>query len=246
MIFTWIYFKNCSNVSYHGDLEKKAAMEQKRNLTGEETNGHDDSGSGTNRHYSLDVRKKRAQQVQQRLQPVVAVAKPHDSRRPPVEAVAERPAFLSTLLARKRKPIVRGKPLKIPGVFIIKPAPPFKLHRTGKKWSMKGGPAKPRRVVVKSYSDSHVNNRLSAILGVYRPPRRRYSNSGDESDEPRQLRPSRHSMCRPALTGCCSHCLADVLRIIQIQDECPSNSMRSRLLSDFLITSPFQHIILCK
>ena len=37
-----------SNVSYHGDLEKKAAMEQKRNLTSDnDNNGHDDSGSGT-------------------------------------------------------------------------------------------------------------------------------------------------------------------------------------------------------
>lgn len=36
MMVAWLAGVSCSNVAYHGELEKKAAMEQKRVMTGED------------------------------------------------------------------------------------------------------------------------------------------------------------------------------------------------------------------
>ena len=40
-------------MTYHGELEKKAAMEQKRNLAGDEANGHEDVAAGIYRVFNV-------------------------------------------------------------------------------------------------------------------------------------------------------------------------------------------------
>ena len=233
-----------SNVSYHGDLEKKAAMEQKRTLggDGDEANGHEDSGSGIYQQFSLSrrMRKKRVGRDQKTSKIAFPVASP----------------IRQQMDQGKKSRCALIRPISIPEAFVIKPAPPSKCYRTGKVWSRKRSPThtlKRGEGLAKSSSDSNLLNRKS------NQQHRRHSywelddqnvqqpdNSPSNSSSPLHS-PIHTSSFSPvwleSATGCssCSYCLADLTLIMQ------SNARfrnMGNLLFDFLPSNSFQHIIL--
>lgn len=224
-------------------------MEQKRTLTGDEANGHDNSGSGI--YHTFHSHNGRMRKKAKNRQPK---AVKHDvimlwNQCSPIER--------STASQNSRISLIR--PLRIPEIFVRKPPPPPKSFRTGKVWSRKRPHEMQkfnRRTVVRSRSDSHLVEQQPST----RPSNRRFSHIEQKSSNveiksfaktssqtnlhsstSRFLKVSNFLACREFP---CIHCLIEVGYV--------SYSTRSRLLSDrrlenvlndFLYTSGFQHII---
>ena len=223
-----------SNVSYHGDLEKKAAMEQKRTLTGDEANGHDNSGSGIyhNNSFKPRMRKKPNNRQSRALTNDIMTSSCYEK-----SSAVKSSSYRVTIV----------RPLRIPDIFIKKPTPPLKIYRTGKIWSVKRPHAESkkcfRQTVAKSRSYSHLLKERSSSL-----QKRRHSHLDVPAagSFPILLPNTIHSLSHFSRKVPCIHCLIDV--------GCVSSTTRNRLsadryltslLNDFLTTTGFQHIIFC-
>lgn len=136
-----------SNVLYHGELEKKAAMEQKRTV-GDEASA-DNAPPGI---ISL-LNKRNAQKA--------------GEKRKNVKPTSNGPIKPGTKVTIVRR-------LKIPECFIPKPASPPRDYRTGKVWRPKLPPKSPGKMsfrVRRSKSDSQLlakmkkNHRRHSFVG---------------------------------------------------------------------------------
>ena len=253
-----------SNVSYHGELEKKAAMEQKRTLAGDEANGHENSVPGIYHHTSFNSRMRKKQKNRSALrkdilpssccelglqmQKMLKITYTNDSGKKS---------------SNSRLALIR--PLAIPDIFIAKPTPPLKSYRTGKVWSRKR-PHEARKyeshTVTKSRSDSNLHkHQLSSCL-----PNRRHSYVEQNLPQVEKISfpiisssPNLHSQkhlnqmlmnplaCRevPRVVPCIN-CLMEVGYVSHVnQNRLLNDRNLTSLLNQFLHTSGFQHIIFC-
>lgn len=215
-------------MSYHGELEKKAAMEQKRTLTGdEEGNG---SGSGIS-NYILYL----LSECSQRKKKKKKKKNDHHEER------------------NKKALVPLIHPLSIPDVFIPKPVPPLVIHRTGKVWSKKESPRMSvdhsEEIVTLNPStttfglpltraipndDSLSSSRDSLVHSVSSRFQAWLDATGDAEPEPRSS--SDRLPCR--------HCLIDVNYLAQ-GDLLWGRAASSDLtwLADVLPSSVFQHVL---
>ena len=209
-----------SNVSYHGDLEKKAAMEQKRNLAGDDTaNGnhhHDDSGSGTNNNNNNNNNRRR------------------HKKDPSRKCVPIPPAFLikpvhGRMQCGGRKPLNRGRPLAIPEAFLYKPPPPPPSYHTGKTWSRISTdppPSIPEAIIPEVPIPE-------ASIPEEPVPEAPIIPDVTQSDD------------HQASFGHCAHCWTDVNGVHLFRNSRSIDHTVGGLLSEFLATTtPFQHLLI--
>ena len=221
-------------MSYHGDLEKKAAMEQKRNLAGDDpTNGnhHDDSGSGTNNNNSSsNNNNSNSNSTNNRRR----VKKHPPEANPSRKSAPIPPAFLikpvhGRMQCGTKKPLARGRPLKIPEAFLYKSPPPPPILRTGKTWSRASDARPPpphppyppsAKDCCTPTADTDVSIPEAPVLGVQEDP---YA----------------------ARFGHCAHCWTDVNGVHLFATEQPIDRLVGGLLSEFIATTtPFQHLLI--
>lgn len=242
-----------SNVSYHGDLEKKAAMEQKRTLTGDEANNVHENNSvpGIYHHTSYNSRMRKRQKSRSSLRKDTLTSSC-------CELAFQMQKMLGvthlTDAVKKTSRLTLIRPLSIPDIFIVKPAPPLKSYRTGKVWSKKRAPheLKDNQAVIKSRSDSNLNMHQLVI------PKRRHSyvehavldaipinqksSTNLHSATLLELR-SNISACRALPCINCSMAVDYVSHVTQ--NRLLIDRSLTTLLNDFLPTTGFQHIIFC-
>lgn len=246
-------------MSYHGELEKKAAMEQKRTLTSDEANGHESSVPGIYHHTSFNSRMRKRQKSRSSLRKDALT-----SSRCELALQMQKMLGVTHLSDGAKKSsssrLTLIRPLSIPDVFIVKPAPPLKSYRTGKVWSKKR-PHETKKIdrqdVIKSRSDSNLlKHQLSSRLS-----KRRHSyveHAVLETDTiPLPIKKSStnlHSVnfseLRSNISACravpCINCLMDVNYVSHVtQNRLLIDRSLTTLLNDFLPTSGFQHIIFC-
>ena len=203
-------------------------MEQKRNLAGDDpTNGNhnDDSGSGTNSN-------------RRRLKKHPPEA--HPSRK----TLSIPPAFLikpvhGRIQCGTRKPVARGKPLKIPEAFLFKPPPPPPSFRTGKMWSRSATapPSSNRRRSI----DTDVSIPETSIVEASIPEA-----SVPEASTPEALIPPVVADgFQSANFGHCAHCWTDVNGVHFFRNNQTIDQTVAGLLSEFIATTtPFQHLLI--
>lgn len=201
-------------------------MEQKRTLTGDEANGHDNnSASGTSHtYYSCNGRtRKKSKQSRQSS----------GIRKDVMWCTQRAPVGRSVKRSNSRVRLIR--PLRIPEVFILKPPPPPKCYRTGKVWSRKrparDTPKNSRRNVARSRSESHIPKQSS------RSTKRRHSYM-------EQAVPAIGSCLSKARDLPCINCLIEVGYVsFATRGRLLVDRTLNGLLNDFLYTTSFQHII---
>ena len=151
-------------MAYHGDLEKKAAMEQKRNLAGEESNGHEDESGIYRLRMEPIGRPKRSPTRSSKSAGHPRPSHPHPPPNP------------FRFIGR----------ITIPPIFVYKPPPPFNSYRTGKTWS--NANAANLSALRRSASSSQVDDSRSAAESVSETHRR---HSYPKVDAPIRLRDCR-------------------------------------------------------
>jgi hypothetical protein len=238
-------------------------MEQKRTLTGDEANGHENSVPGIYHHTSYNSRMRKKQKNRSALRKDILPSSCCELALQMQKMLKISYPIDSVKKTSSRLTIIR--PLAIPDIFIAKPIPPMKSYRTGKVWSKKR-PHEPKKcdnqTVAKSCSDSNLSkDRLSSLL-----PKRRHSyvehdlpstdtnslpiiNSSTNLHSPKHLNQMLIDplACRqvPRVVPCV-HCLMDVGFVSQVtQNRLLIDRNLTSLLNDFLQTTGFQHIIFC-
>lgn len=215
-----------SNVLYHGDLEKKAAMDQKRTL-GDEAGGSADNAPGTRIGQKSNRREAKALNGKKKNGLVA-----HPAPTAPIDG--KKQGAKITIIRR----------LKIPEIFIPKAPSPLRDYRTGKVWRPKVPKASPKVQfkVRKSKSDSQLLARKMQSV------HRRHSFVGNEHTLP-VAAPDVSELVVFSLTHgkarmgrqCCVHCQLSMATILGL-----SSVFDTLFESDpfeYHITSPFQHLL---
>jgi hypothetical protein len=234
-----------SNVAYHGDLEKKAAMEQKRVLTGEEnSNGHDPGIPYIELYLSLIDPPKPKKKGPKRLQ--------HKKKDPAIKLINK---------------------LVIPGAFLPKPPPPVYDWRTGKVWKRPGQPEAPDQPLTnghladddeeelsKAEDDEETrlaNEKAARMLRNMADLRRlnlvrrtedepcceaHHPDEGDAEQDDECAAGPAHSDHEIVYGRACTYCLGDFSLFMANHVPCQRHRL-THMLNDFLLTSSFQHLI---
>ena len=244
-----------SNVAYHGDLEKKAAMEKQRSLAGENDtlNGHDNASSGIpylELYLSLidppSPKKKRAKRLQR---------KPHVAATPLISKI------------------------KIPAAFVPKPPPPVRDWRTGRVWKRPGAeaekPPPPPNEAAKVAEEEEeeeeeeeaaarrLRDEKAARYMRYLDNSRRLYMQRWDADQPtdspaadgdeeeanetgRGEEPDADEGVAPEekgpVGGACTYCLGGFGLFMAAHVPCRQHRL-THILNDYLLTSSFQHLM---
>lgn len=211
-----------SNVSYHGELEKKAAMEQKRTLTGDEANGQETTAGIYNNNSSY-------LQNNVRLRRKIKNRPPRNPQKNILTQINKLTAA-EHMKHKSYKPCLAiVRPLNIPQVFIAKPFPPVVSYRTGKVWSRK----KPSDLLQKSPSDTDLVGNQEPPVPDNILPKDLVSISNDIV----------HNRSRRREIPCLN-CLIDVGYVSYVtRDRLSVDRTLHSLLDDFLYSSNIQHVL---
>ncbi len=209
-------------------------MEQKRTLTGDEANGHDNSGSGIyhNNSFKSRMRKKQNHRQSRVLTNDILTSSCYEK-----SSAVKSSSYRVTII----------RPLRIPDIFIKKPTPPLKIFRTGKIWSVKRPHAESkkcfRQTVSRSRSDSHLLKERSSSSLV----KRRYSHLDVPAVGSFPILPTNvHSLTHFSRKVPCINCLIDIGYVsFTTRNRLSADRYLNSLLNDFLPTSGFQHILFC-
>lgn len=227
-------------------------MEQKRTMTSDEANGHDNTG---NSHIS-NSQLKNSPRMRRKLKN----HRPKISKNNALIITQMMVASVKTTIKSYNPDLALIRPLSIPEVFIKKPSPIIS-HRTGKVWSCKisHDAQKSTLLSLESLLDS---NLLDKTLPLHRQSKKRTSWLGKDisqsaviDSDDTVLKIGSHSASvltqtsNPTISHRefpCVNCLINVGYVSYVtRNELLVDKTLHSLLNDFLHSSSFQHVLFC-